>query len=302
MKDNKKQKGERVKREAKSRATAQIRLRKHLRRLTDEIIKAVESELHAGSPEAVASHREDVLREILSRFLPRTYDLAKGKIYDAFDGVSDSIDIVVLANNHPKFRNARGEIELLLADGVYCTIELKPDLSDLPSFDSRRKKKPEIWRALSQARSVKRLRRIKSPLLGRQHSKLMEDYSLSVPTHIVTVKVPSLEEITTYVADYYAYHGIPIEEQIDTILVLNEGFLVNYKYPEKIPKQSTDQFEHLLVAFKTDYALIEFLWWLLADVSPESHLTAPFLTKYLGDIQRNKPLIARRTISNRSGL
>jgi hypothetical protein len=63
----------------KSSAPANERLREHLGRLVDEIQATISSGLYSGSPEAVASNREEVLSEILSRFLPRTFDLGKAR-------------------------------------------------------------------------------------------------------------------------------------------------------------------------------------------------------------------------------
>jgi hypothetical protein len=272
----------------RSNATGSERLRNHLRALVDEILKEVSSGLQSGSPEAVASNRESVLSEILSRFFPRTYDVAKGKIFDAHGGVSDSIDLVVLAGNHPKFRNARGQIELLLADGVHSAIELKPVLTDLPRYDAERSQSPEIWRALKQIRSVKQLRRVASPLLLDGHSPELDDYSRRVPSYLVTAKAPPASALAEYIARYYEHHGIPPTEQVDCVTILDGGLILNVKYPEHRLAKKPPEFAPVLLAFDTENSLAELLVTLMTEVPAEPHLATPILGHYLGDALKNK--------------
>lgn len=141
-------------------ASAQQRLKKHLKRLSDEMVENYREALHAGTPEAVAEYREVHVREIIGRFFPRTYQTAKGAIYDSFGARSASIDCVVSAPNHPLLMDSLGRITTLLVDGVQCAVEVKPDLRDMPAdFGASRKQMPEIVRGLEQVRSVKRLKR-----------------------------------------------------------------------------------------------------------------------------------------------
>jgi hypothetical protein len=276
----------------KSSAPASERLREHLGRLVDEIQATISSGLYSGSPEAVASNREEVLSEILSRFLPRTFDLGKGKIYDANGGLSDSIDTVILAGNHPKFRNARSQIEILLADGVYAAIELKPVLTDLPDLALDRAQPPELWRALSQARSVKQLKRVTSGLLptfAAQRSTELDDYSRRVPAYIVTGKAPTPSEIGAYIAAYYVKHGIPLEEQFDVLVILNHGLLVNVKYREHfLVRKDASVFRPAILTYTTRNSLVEFLLLLMLEVPPEATMSAPFLPQYFQALLDNE--------------
>jgi len=272
----------------KSNATAPERLRNHLRGLVDEILNEVSSGLQSGSPEAVATNREGVLSEILSRFFPRTYDVAKGKIYDPHGGISDSIDVVVLAGNHPKFRNARGQIEILLADGVHSAIELKPVLTDLPTFDSVRAQAPEIWTGLNQIRSVKLLRRVRSPLFTNSQSVELDDYSRRVPSYLVTAKAPPASELAEYIARYYEHHEIPPSEQVDCVAILGGGLILNVKYPEHPLAKKPPLFVPVLLAFDAENSLAELLVTLMKEVPAEPHMAPPFLGHYLGDALRNK--------------
>lgn len=269
---------------AKSEASGFERLRQHLFRMTNEIITEIDSSLYSGSPEAVAGGRENALREILSRFFPRTYDLAKGKIYDLEGNNSDSIDIVALDPKHPKLRNARGEIELLLAEGIHCAIELKPDLSDLPdNFGAARRQKPEIIRALEQVRSVKRLNRGE---VGRMKNLLPRsdqyyEYARRIPTHIITGEAEPCA-LAQYIVHYYKENKIPLHEQVDMIVNIGKFLLINTKAPEQGFSRSDGTWHSaLLVIDAKEDALARFLLLALLGPGPEDAWTDPILARYL---------------------
>lgn len=267
---------------SRSKASVTERLREHMKKLVEDVAREFDSGLYSGSPEAVAEHRERFLAEVLSRFMPRTYDMAKGKIYDAQGGISDSIDIVILGENHPRFRNSNGQVELLLADGIHAAVELKPVLSDLPPLNADRAQSPEIWRALEQARTVKRLQRVRAPLLGRATAPDLTDYARRVPAYIVTAKAPPPFELATYIDSYFTHHSIPIEEQFDVLAILNHGILVNVKYDGHFLQPKNDDGLPLkgLVAYETENSLIELLYLLLLDISSQPRIAAPFLPEY----------------------
>lgn len=210
-------------------------------------------------------------------------------MYDVHGGVSDSLDVVVLAPNHPKLRNELGAHEILLADGVQCAIELKPDLSDLPEgFGVDRRQKPEIIRALEQVRSVKRLRRERAGVLVGFEPELSAAYTEHVhrlPCHLVTAKAAPVD-LCSYVASYYVKHNVPLVEQVDMVLVLGQALLVNTKAPEHgfQPSSSETWFSSIVALDYQKDALAGFVVRLMAEVGPELTMSTPVLCTYLGKI------------------
>jgi len=169
--------------DAISKLPVKERLRHHFRRLTEDILRDYRDGLHSGTPEAVATFREDFIREIIGRVFERTYRLSKGPVFDSFGGRSKSIDCVICAPNHPLFLDPVGRDCVLLADGVHSAIEIKPDIKFLSdAFDC------ELVRGLEQLRSCKRLRRTEPGIMRhffeREHAG-NRDWLMRVPSHLL---------------------------------------------------------------------------------------------------------------------
>jgi len=192
------------------------RLLNHCARLSDDIVVDYNDSLHSGTPEAVASYRETFIQEIVGRFFPRTYRVAKGAIYDSFGGRSNSIDCVVCAPNHPLLLDTLGRITTLLVEGVHCAIEIKPDVTDRPEdFGRSRRTRPELIRGLDQVRTVKRLMRRETGLLSLggipvQGSAELHDYARRIPTYLFSVKSTNIDRSCEYVNDYYFENRVPV--------------------------------------------------------------------------------------------
>jgi uncharacterized protein DUF6602 len=79
------------------------RLSDHFEHVAAELSKSFQaaSDKHAGTPEAVATDREQSLRQVMRRFFPEPFKVTKGAIYDSYGGRSASIDCVICAANHP---------------------------------------------------------------------------------------------------------------------------------------------------------------------------------------------------------
>ncbi|EIJ36958.1 DUF6602 domain-containing protein [Thiothrix nivea] len=93
--------------------------------------------------------KEVSISEFLESFFPTTYTVKKGKIY-SLDSDSQEIDCVILHSIHPRLFTPKREV--ILAEGVYAAIEIKPDIKTLTN-------KSEFHRGLKQIQSVKRLQR-----------------------------------------------------------------------------------------------------------------------------------------------
>jgi hypothetical protein len=91
--------------------------------------------------------KEITVKEFIERYLPADYRVKKGAIY-AQHGESQNIDCVVLAPIHPQLTTPVREV--ILAEGVYAAVEVKPDISVLTD-------QGEFLRGLKQIESVKAL-------------------------------------------------------------------------------------------------------------------------------------------------
>lgn len=267
-------------------ATVSERLLDHCERLSDDIVADYDDGLHSGTPEIVAAFRETFIQEIVSRFFPRSYRTAKGSIFDSYGSRSQSIDCVVCAPNHPLFLDSLGRVTTLLADGVQCAIEVKPDLRDQPGdFGKSRQNKPELVRALEQVRSVKLLRRRHSALFINPGSPERLDHTLRVPAYLFAVEPTPISALCKYVADYYFFHKTPLAEQVDMIAVLGSGVIVNCKYPEHDTRthilNDPSTWTSGLVAYDCGKStLAYFILRATVEVGPELTMSTPLLAHY----------------------
>jgi len=257
-----------------SKLAVQERLRRHFRRLTEDILRDYRDGLQSGTPEAVANFREDFIREIIGRVFERTYRLSKGPVFDSFGGRSKSIDCVICAPNHPLFLDPIGRDCALLADGVHSVIEIKPDISTLSDdFDC------ELVRGLEQLRSCKRLKRTEPGMASFLFTKLHDgdrDWLMRVPSHMLCLESRGLAETAAYIAWYYQEKQVPLWEQFDFVVVLGQGMLEVPRAP-KGPVQSPE----ILVRDLGEDALGNFLFRVATLAGPEMRLSKSLMERYL---------------------
>lgn len=191
--------------------------------LLQEFEKA--SSLGEGTSQEVAEFRENALRDFISRFYPLPYRIVKGKVHDSYDnGPSSSVDCIIVNQVHPNLIDSQGKFQLLLADGIDATIELKPDIS----------KSSELIRALKQGVSIKKLRRAKGPiLLTKGKPDIVIESSRQIPFYIFTTKIKqNLIDTIQEIKNYYKDNSVPPENQLDGIFVHGLGVLNHIKSKE----------------------------------------------------------------------
>jgi len=278
------------------------RLITHLEKVAIHISNSMleASEKHTGTPESVANAREMVVRKTLERFFPFPFKITKGSIYDSFGARSQSIDCVICAPNHPFLIDESGNIEIILVDGTFCAIEIKPDLTDLPSnFGVTRKQDPEIIRALKQIQSVKRLKRTESMFacIGGNKSHERIDYSSRCPAYIFSNDSSEITELANYTYQYYQAEQVPREEQFDVLMVLKKGLIFNNKAEDySITKMFVD--DHWvphMAAYGVDKAFSLFIYRLVSEIGPEMQMSTPVLQRYLNKFDRPKPIWGQKT-------
>lgn len=261
------------------------RLRSHLQRVAKRLSDDIESatEKHSGTPEAVANAREKALREVMKRYFPSPFKVSKGGIYDAFGRRSASFDCVICAANHPYLVDETGEIDIILVDGVFAALELKPDLTDLPvDFGSSRKSDPEIVRALNQAKSVKSLERVGNPFIRGEPSAEKRAYVKGCPTYVISDHSVPISQLGKYIADYYLCRAIPPDLQLDVLFVLKSGLILNNKCPDcSLTKPTDNSWRPHLACYEGtgDYVTL-FFSRLVSEIGPEMTISEPVLKRY----------------------
>ena len=112
----------------------------------------------------------------------------------------------------------------------------------------------------------------------------MQDYAHRVPSYLFSVVPTNIAQLCKYVADYYVKNRVPLEEQLDMIVVLHNGVIVNTKYPEKGITQTIappHSWMSGMAAFATgDDALAQFLLFATCDLGPEPTFNTPVFGHY----------------------
>ncbi|MEK4718140.1 DUF6602 domain-containing protein [Priestia sp. FSL W8-0524] len=184
-----------------------------------------------STSQEVSDFREQAVQQFVRRYYPFPYQISKGGIYDSYGTRSDSIDCLILNPNHPHTVNHAGKHSLIIADGLDVAIEVKPDVAN----------RQELYRGLVQGISVKKLRRRNSPLLVKSnHPEYIQELSRQIPFFIFSMKSKNnINDTIQEIKAYYEEHKVPIVDQIDALIINDKGILVNFKYQELYPFNTT---------------------------------------------------------------
>ncbi len=114
--------------------------------------------------------------------------MKKGPIYDKTGATSAEVDCAICIPEHPPCQTPSRD--LILAEGVYAAIEVKPDISSLTS-DS------EFGRSLKQARTVKLLKRVIDFAFGRRPGSWPVEAE-RIPYIVFAKNVPDLKRVAEF--------------------------------------------------------------------------------------------------------
>jgi len=181
------------------------------------------STLGEGTSQEIADFREHAFQDFLARFFPSPYRVVRGKIHDSYgNGPSASIDCVLVNPVHPHLIDSHQKFQLLLADGVDWVLELKPDLSIAS----------EVTRALQQCVSVKKIRRVKGPILLPQNKpQHVIEASRQIPFFLFAQKTKANYKDTVHeIISWYEKNSVPKEEQLDAIAIHDFGVINHVKH------------------------------------------------------------------------
>lgn len=239
---------------------------------SNKIINAFEeASKKFGTPDDIATFREEAVRDFLEQYLPISFRVGKGEIIDNSPGLrSAQIDCIICTPYHP-YTFKKNERGLFFAEGVGAVIEIKPDITDLS----------ELRRGIDQIRSVKKLKR--SPVAGclMMGNEYEEIKWRKIPSFLFSAKSSTLLTLKDNIKSYFSEEFIPLEEQPDSFVVLNKGIIFNIK-DERDPLYIEMKRERRLGLIGYEFGshtLLQFLLHLSREIPSEIQIKS-ILTNY----------------------
>lgn len=161
--------------------------------------------------------REVTVQQFISCYLTSDYQIKKGSVFSKNE-TSNNIDCVVLFPNHPRLNTPVREV--IIAEGVYAAIEIKPDIATLTESS-------EFHRGLLQIQSVKKIERKRVQLnlkvLGGRSKQ--SEYFDRIPGIIFSFKSQVLKNMIGYLRKVYVNNTISENELPDIIISIDKGIL-----------------------------------------------------------------------------
>lgn len=221
--------------------------------------------------------REITVKQFLESFFPSSFIIKKGPIYN-LNSESQEIDCVILAPNHPKLLTPKREV--IIAEGVFTAVEVKPDISSLPMKSiTAEKTRCEFRRALWQIQSVKKLKR-NLPAILRTLEELTR-----IPCVIFAKKSRSAKDTINYMIQCLKNNAIEPFELPDIILTLDNGLIYHTLDFEKsaFNEISKDHKGEVFVHIdsKNEVTLGTFILLLLSFSSPEPLMQDHIIKEYI---------------------
>lgn len=173
-----------------------------------------------GTSQEISDRREERFKKFLSQYFPFPFRIVKGNVIDSYGERSNSIDCLVLSPSHPYTVNpSNDKASIIMADGVDYAIEIKPDLAS----------PVELGRGLKQIQSIKKLRRVRTGLIGETNRDKIE-YAKQIPGIIFAEKTyVDIYTLISNIVDYYVENAVPKNEQFDLIVINHRAIIFNFK-------------------------------------------------------------------------
>lgn len=163
---------------------------------------------------STSDRKENIVKDFFSSFFPTSYSISRGEIFD-YNIVSNSIDCVIKTPDHPNLKTPLRP-EIILADGVYAAIEVKPDISVLTD-------KGELVRGLKQCQSVKQLKRTFSSS-NLEKMDIIESYK-KIPFVLFSDKAKDVESTLTFIVEKLE-EGMFKKDEIPDIIFSLDGWMI----------------------------------------------------------------------------
>lgn len=231
------------------------------------------------SPNEVAHHREEIVKNFLRKYLPTSLGFGKGEIGDSNGVWSGQVDIVIVGPYHPFTFNRETGRGLFFAEGVNYAIEVKSDISNID----------ELERGLRQIQKIKKLER--KPTLGEM--RFGSDYDWErlrrIPCILFAFRSPLGPTLKSNIQEALNRLRIPPQEAFDAIVVFDKGIIYNIKDPrDALMIYVSEQRKTGIVgcAFKQN-TLTQFLLYLSYTIPWESKVS-PVVLPYLQEFQKER--------------
>jgi hypothetical protein len=233
--------------------------------------------------------KEVTVSQFIASYLSNDYQVkSTSKIYSRTQE-TNNIDCVVLSPNHPRLITPKREV--ILAEGVFAAIEVKPDISTLTE-------KSEFQRGLNQIKSVKNIIRDvdRLELTGFLGEEPTPKYYDKIPGVIFSSKSTELRKTVDYICENVREGKLDHEEIPDLIVCLDKGLIfyspvfsstgIGQNLKSKLSSIPQKAFVTYTSSEKP-MILIMFLRYFLNFASPHMLLTDFVVKKYLTDIETN---------------
>jgi hypothetical protein len=258
-----------------------------------KIIEEPTVDAFKNDKENTGDAREYTIKQFVEAYFPENFFIRKGKIF-SMNETSSSIDCVVLFPNHPRLITPKRQV--IIAEGVFAAIELKPDISTLTE-------ESELHRGLLQIQSVKKIdRKIGINVMARlaQEWKYNESHE-KIPCVIFSFKSRLAHETITYIATCVA-KGILNSFELPDLIVTSDNGIIFYTpcFSSSILSELKEQYatmhpeagdpgERVFIHLQcpTQELTLAFFLFLLykfppPDVSPYSFILSNYFLKSLG--------------------
>ncbi len=230
--------------------------------------------------------KEVTVSQFIGSYLPNDFQVKpRSKIYSKTQETYN-IDCVVLAPNHPRLITPKREI--VLAEGVFFVVEVKPDISTLTI-------KSEFYRGLQQIKSVKNIERDVEKIDAQVLMGLGQKpkYYDKIPGVIFTSKSSTIQNTINFISNLVSNGDLNYEEIPDLIVCLDKGIIVYSPFLKSIGLSK--RFESLghIVPDKGFFTfessdkstnLITFLRYVLTFQMPTIQVSSFIVSKYLSEI------------------
>ncbi len=239
-------------------------------------------EIFKGDRTNTGDAKEYSVNDFIASYLTQDYEVKKGKIY-CLSGESQNIDCVVLAPNHPKLITPVRDV--ILAEGVFCAIEVKPDIRTLSDSS-------EFYRGLKQMKSIKNLERTVDRLNLNSLNKKepLPPYFDKIPAVLFSKECAEIPKMIEFIQAKVKINELGKEELPDLIFSIEKGVLFYspyfkhtkfYKKLSPLQKKIFDEeaFMHIQ-AEEQHINLLLFLMFVLSFDTPHIKVSDFFIKKY----------------------
>lgn len=224
-----------------------------------------------------AGAREQSVTGFLESYFPPNWSVKKGPIYDNHGNVSAEVDCALCVPEHPPCSTPNRD--LILAEGVYAAIEVKPDIRSLTD-------ESEFARSLKQAFSIKRLKRV-IRLASPGNRKSWPDEMHRIPYIIFAERISDLKKSAEFLNSQKEKNSWNPWDLPDIVVGYKDGLI--YHAPDVSLCSIAPLFKkHNFVAGEGYLScpmaidtLILFLSLLYSFISPQPQTCEPILKKYL---------------------